>query len=115
MEMRRHSALFAERAILWLYWLVSGYGLRASRALLALALTVLAFAFLFNRWGFHPHQGFGRALLFSIESTSSLFREPHETGFALNVAGEILQLILRLLGPLLFGLTLLALRGRVKR
>ena len=33
MEMRRHAqtAPAAERAIIWLYWLISGYGLRALR------------------------------------------------------------------------------------
>ena len=41
MEMRRHSAPLAERAILWFYWMVSGYGLRASRALIALAATIV--------------------------------------------------------------------------
>ena len=63
----------AERGILWVYWLTSGYGLRGSRALIALALTVILFAFAFNAWGFRPDQSYGRALLFSIESTSSLF------------------------------------------
>lgn len=104
-----------ERVILWLYWLVSGYGLRASRALISLALTVVLFAFLFDWWGFRPDRGFGRTLLFSIESTSSLFRAPETEGSALTAGGEVLQVALRLLGPLFFGLTLLSLRGRVKR
>ncbi|WP_234337537.1 pentapeptide repeat-containing protein [Kitasatospora phosalacinea] len=48
MEMRRHdrSRPRAERRLLWLYWLVSGYGLRASRALswlvAAMGVTLLA-------------------------------------------------------------------------
>jgi hypothetical protein len=105
----------SERLILWLYWLVSGYGLRASRALIALAVTVVVFAFLFDWWVFRPDRGFGRTLLFSIESTSSLFRVPETEGFALTAGGEVLQVVLRLLGPLLFGLALLSLRGRVKR
>jgi uncharacterized protein YjbI with pentapeptide repeats len=105
----------SERLILWLYWLVSGYGLRASRALIALAVTVVVFAFLFDWWGFRPDRGFGRTLLFSIESTSSLFRVPETEGFALTAGGEVLQVVLRLLGPLFFGLALLSLRGRVKR
>ncbi len=109
------SAPRSERLILWFYWLVSGYGLRASRALIALALTVCVFAFLFDWWGFRPDQDLGRALLFSIESTSSLFRVPETNGFALTAGGEVLQVLLRLLGPLFFGLTLLSLRGRVKR
>jgi hypothetical protein len=105
----------AERLILWLYWLVSGYGLRASRALIALALTVVVFAFLFDLWGFQPDQNYGRTLLFSIESTSSLFRAPETRGAALTASGELLQILLRLIGPLFFGLALLSLRGRVKR
>jgi uncharacterized protein YjbI with pentapeptide repeats len=108
-------ALMAERLILWLYWLVSGYGLRASRALIALGLTVVVFAFLFDLWGFRPDRGFGRGLLFSLGSTSSLFRAPETEGFALTASGEVLQIVLRLLGPLFFGLALLSLRGRVKR
>ncbi|MFF2821178.1 pentapeptide repeat-containing protein [Kitasatospora cineracea] len=48
MEMRRHdrSRPRAERRLLWLYWLASGYGLRASRALswlvAAMGVTLLA-------------------------------------------------------------------------
>jgi hypothetical protein len=47
MEMRRHdrARTRGERGLLWAYWLVSGYGLRASRALtcllVAMAATVL--------------------------------------------------------------------------
>ena len=38
MEMRRHARTTptAEHAIIWLYWLISGYGLRALRSLAAL-------------------------------------------------------------------------------
>lgn len=122
MEMRRQSGPAhtasrpaGERLVLWLYWLVAGYGLRASRALSALAITVVLFALLFDWWGFRPDQGFGRTLLYSIQSTSSLFRVPELEGFALTPGGELLQVALRLLGPLFFGLTLLSLRGRVKR
>jgi hypothetical protein len=83
--------------------------------LIALAITVVVFALLFDWWGFRPDRGFGRTLLFSIESTSSLFRVPQTEGFALAAGGEVLQVVLRLLGPLFFGLALLSLRGRVKR
>jgi uncharacterized protein YjbI with pentapeptide repeats len=116
MEMRRRAARGVEHAILTLYWLVSGYGLRASRAFLALAVTVLAFAFAFDAWAFDPDGPFGKSLLFSAESTSSLFRVPTPPeGATLTDAGRALQMCLRLLGPLFFGLALLALRGRVKR
>jgi hypothetical protein len=110
-----HPTPTAERLVLWVYWLVSGYGLRASRALVALGLTIVLFALLLDWWGFRPARPFGSTLLFSIESTSSLFRVPETRGFMLTAGGEVLQVILRLLGPLFFGLALLSLRGRVKR
>jgi hypothetical protein len=117
MEMRRHDARAgrAERPTLWLYWLVSGYGLRGIRALVALLATILVFALLFWWVGFTPRPHFTRALLFSAESTSSLFRVPETPNTALTELGEALQIVLRLLGPLFFGLALLSLRGRVKR
>jgi len=112
------STPLSERLILALYWLVSGYGLRASRALTALLVTVVLFAVCFWAIGFGSQPpgrspDFIRALLFSVESTSSLFRVPDTPG--LTRIGEALQIVLRLIGPLFFGLALLSLRGRVKR
>ncbi len=52
----------AERWILLLYWLVSGYGLRASRALLALAITIaLLGAIPLTLWGTQLDLPRGRA------------------------------------------------------
>jgi hypothetical protein len=101
-----------ETAVLSLYWLVSGYGLRASRALIALAVTVACGAFLLTEFGFRHDVSYGRSLLFALESCISLLRAPSAP---LTRGGEIVTIALRLLGPLLFGLALLALRGRVKR
>jgi hypothetical protein len=117
MEMRRYSDRTprAERAIVRLYWLVSGYGLRASRAVAALLATILIFALLFWWRGFSPAPTFTRALLFSAESTSSLFRVPETPATSLTEAGEGMQIAVRLLGPLFIGLALVSLRGRVKR
>jgi uncharacterized protein YjbI with pentapeptide repeats len=112
---RRHTAPLPERVILWLYWLFSGYGLRASRALVALAVTIAVGAILLDLWGFQtdrPYNGYGRALLFSLESSISLLRAPQAK---LSAGGHVTQIVLRLAGPLFFGLALLALRGRVKR
>jgi hypothetical protein len=118
MEMRRHSrgrtqtrsGDFGERTVLWLYWLVSGYGLRASRALAALALTILVFALAL--WGFGlKNSDFSSALLQSIQGAA--FRGGDKD--VLTEAGQYIQIPLRLLGPLFFGLALLSLRGRVKR
>lgn len=109
----RHTPL-AERLVLWLYWLVSGYGLRASRALVALAITIAVGAALLSLFGFdadeRPESG---ALLFAVESSISLLRTPQTD--ILTDGGTVVQIVLRLAGPLFFGLALFSLRGRVKR
>lgn len=64
------EAARAERFTLLRYWLVSGYGLRASRALAALAPTIAVFAVCLYLWGFGD-QPLWRALLFSAESTTT--------------------------------------------
>jgi uncharacterized protein YjbI with pentapeptide repeats len=53
MEMRRHtrSSPWAERAIIWLYWLISGYGLRALRSLAALTILGVIIATALTGWG----------------------------------------------------------------
>jgi uncharacterized protein YjbI with pentapeptide repeats len=111
---------WSEWLVLWMYRVFSGYGLRSSRALFALLVTLFLFAWGFQAWGFDPDQNFWRSLLFSVESAPSLFRPPtlgKEAGeqIQLTYGGHVLQMGLRLLGPLFFGLALLALRGRVKR
>ena len=112
MEMRRHGEESGpERAIISLYWLVSGYGLRASRALIALVVTVLLFTCLFSIAGIRDGN-FWDDLVFSLQSTTNLLRGPAED---IPIEGELLEIGLRLLGPLFFGLALLSLRGRVKR
>jgi hypothetical protein len=60
----------------------------------------------------HPHGLFGDNLVFSLQSTTSLLRSPEEH---LSIKGRLLEIGLRLIGPLFFGLALLSLRGRVKR
>ena len=142
MEMRRHDpdTPWAERVILWLYWLVSGYGLRGLRALATLLVVVLLAAIGFAFWGFAPPQQPPRpvrvdtkgmlvyeqppaerpagvdelpaAVRFSAQSATALLRGPDR---ALTPLGEWLNMGLRLAGPVLVGLAVLALRGRVKR
>ena len=116
MEMRRHGALKrSDRAVLTLYYLISGYGLRAANALITLLVAVVAASFGLWAWGFDDAPSYTRALFVAIESTSSLLRTPDSHGLVATYAGEVIQIVLRLLGPLLIGLALLAVRARVKR
>ena len=120
MEMRRHTRSFipsrdaGERAILTAYWLVSGYGLRAWRAVAWLAVITAILALAFHLVGFTvPPQpaSYWTSLLYAFRATLSLT----DSEVKLTAWGELLQAVLRLTGPVLLGLALLALRGRVKR
>jgi uncharacterized protein YjbI with pentapeptide repeats len=127
MEMRRFASgprstgvagglsFWAERGILWSYWLVSGYALRAARALIALLITLVACGALLYWFGFSPRPSFSQATLLSAESSSSLLRPLQTPAYTLTSGGEVVDIALRLLGPLFLGLFLLSLRGRVKR
>jgi hypothetical protein len=130
MEMRRHAGRSTdtstntptgeasrgqvERAILTVYWLVSGYGLRAWRALAWLAALTAGFAIAFHLAGFtRPPQpiSYWTSLLYAFRATLSLTDSEVE----LTAWGKLLQGLLRLTGPVLLALTLLAIRARTKR
>jgi hypothetical protein len=130
MEMRRHAGRptgsstdnpngqashgQVERGILTVYWLVSGYGLRAWRALAWLAAVTAVFAVAFHLAGFtRPPQpvSYWTSLLYAFRATLSLTDNEVE----LTAWGKLLQALLRLTGPVLLGLTLLAIRARTKR
>jgi uncharacterized protein YjbI with pentapeptide repeats len=126
MEMRRHAkhprlrgfdiSAVTEWAILTLYWLVSGYGLRAWRALASLAVLALVASVIFAFWGFPEAAGWRDlrpALIHSAQATTALLRGPDPR--RLTEVGEWTQIALRLIGPLLLGLAVLSVRGRVKR
>lgn len=115
MEMRRHgSAPVGERLLLWLYWLISGYSLRPLRTLVTLVAVWLLFAELFIIGGFMQPVAFpfSRALQVSIASTVSLNVVSDQ---AFSSFGNWLRIPLRILGPMLYGLLALAIRGRIKR
>jgi hypothetical protein len=110
MEMRRHDreSNRAERCIVWLYWMFSGYGLRASRAFAWLAvLTVVGTLVAANRYCL----SFVEGLIFSLYALLPGL-QPNE---ALPAEGQFLNIVLTVLGPVLLALAVLALRGRVKR
>jgi len=121
MEMRRHdrgkdaigdqSRGRVSRIVLTAYWLLSGYGLRAWRSLAALVVVLAVSAAVFRLWGFTRPTPYWKSLLFAFRSTVSLT----DSQVNLTAWGGLFQVILRLTGPVLLALTLLALRGRVKR
>src|SRR6266542_1085581 len=103
-----------ERAILTGYWLVSGYGLRAWRALAWLAAVTAGFAVAFHLAGFtRPPQPVSdwTSPLYAFPATLSLTDDEVK----LTAWGKLLQGLLRLTGPVLLALTLLAIRARTKR
>ncbi|WLW55218.1 pentapeptide repeat-containing protein [Streptomyces sp. YU58] len=58
MEMRRHDRVgtpAGERGLLWGYWLLSGYGLRASRALAWLIAAMASTVLILMLWGLPTH------------------------------------------------------------
>jgi hypothetical protein len=100
--------------VLTAYWLVSGYGLRAWRAVACLAVVIAVLAIAFHLVGFaKPPQpvSYWTSLLYTFRATLSLTDDE----VTLTAWGKLLQGLLRLTGPVLLGLALLALRGRVKR
>jgi hypothetical protein len=116
MEMRRldRRTPWAERLILWLYWLVSGYGLRGLRALVSLAVVIVGLATLLHAVGFTTRpspSSFWGSLLYAANSTLSM----GDNQVRLTGWGQLLRITLRLAGPVLLGLTLLSVRNRVKR
>jgi hypothetical protein len=131
----RNPSPWAERRIIDLYWLFSGYALRAWRALAALLVvlgltTGLIFFFGFPEkapttaiTGTIPagpitlqsappavHRSLLQATVDSVEGAA--FRNPDPQ---LNLTGRSIQTGLRFVGPILIGLALLSMRGRVKR
>jgi hypothetical protein len=108
--------LWAEKVIIWAYWLLSGYGLKAWRAFAALLLVVTIGAVTLRTCGYAQPLSLGRATLVSVESASSLLRVTHSRGPGrVTPTGEVTEVALRLVGPLLVALWLLALRAGVKR
>ena len=116
MEMRRHDATrpFGERVVLWAYWLVSGYGLRPLRSVACLAVVLVTATWLTQTYGLAEPDGRDWWAVFAVVAGSAVSLMGQATS-ALNTTGEMIRLATRLLTPLLIGLTLLAVRGRVTR
>jgi hypothetical protein len=115
MEMRRHAPNTprAERLLLGLYWLASGYGLRGLRAVGLLLAFVLLAAVAIHGYGYTGGgQAWSRTLVYAAGAATRLVTPPNDV---LNETGQAIRIVMGLLGPLLLGLAVLAVRNRVKR
>lgn len=115
MEMRRHDSdtSLSDRLILTLYWLTSGYGLRASRSFLLLFTLVVIATVALQKFGFtNGPVGWSTAWLYVLKSVLPGFKS---TGVTLTFIGECIEIAVRFVSPILLALFFLALRGRVKR
>jgi hypothetical protein len=113
MEMRRldRTKSLWERALIWLYWLTSGYGLRGFRSLFWLLCTLLAGSFLMQEFGVKGHHSWTDSLVAAAQSmVPGLTVNP-----ALTNNGQAFEIALRIVGPALIALAVLALRNRVRR
>mgnify|MGYP005989499629 FL=1 len=130
MEMRRRSPdrwWSAERVLLTLYWLISGYGLRAWRAIawLAVVIGIAGWCFTNSDWVRPSLPASATPLvdpdsiawpwIFAGSEAISLFRPAGTAGVTLVGVGAGVDLAVRILGPVLLALTLLAIRNRTKR
>jgi uncharacterized protein YjbI with pentapeptide repeats len=134
MEMRRHAAreeakserryrhyrhsltATTEHIVLWLYWLMSGYGLRAWRALATLTIVIALAGVWFSQVGFNPPRpSLAVSWLYALQATISLEGRARQLSGQLTLPGELLRVGMRLMGPILLGLAVLSIRGRVKR
>lgn len=144
MEMRRAGATrMRDKTLLWLYWASSGYALRARRALVWLAVTIAATIAALTLAGF-PATGSGlkahgtltgptgpQPITVTVHQTDPVrtlsARAEKATEITLNAvifrgadtqlttAGRYIDILARLLGPLLLGLSVVAVRNQVKR
>ncbi|MEU3167271.1 pentapeptide repeat-containing protein [Streptosporangium sp. NPDC006930] len=115
MEMRRLASTkpSSEWIILTLYWLVSGYGLRAWRSLMILIIILTGSSVLIHRFGLINPVELADAFLFSIQNSLSINNA--KLSSSLNAVGSWIQVVQRVCAPAFIALALLALRGRVKR
>lgn len=104
---------WVETRLVFAYWALAGYGLRASRALCALAVLILGTAIVLEGAGFQPDQTFGHSVVFALGAALAFGTVPAYEG--ITTVGELAKIGLRVLGPACLGLMLLAIRGRLKR
>lgn len=113
MEMRRldRTTSLWDRLIVWTYWLISGYGLRALRSMFCLLCVFLAGSVLIRNFGLKKSHSWPTSFVASGQSLVPGL----SVSANLTSNGEAIQIALRIMGPVLLGLALLALRNRIRR
>jgi len=112
----------AESLVLWLYKYGGGYGVRPGRPFLTLLAGVLGATALGELGGAIAYvpdgvrgaqpASLGHSLVFVLRSALLL---PTGSSFVVDLEAEVIQIVFRVLGPLLLGLVALGLRARVRR
>lgn len=114
MEMRRldRRVSVPERAILTVYWMISGYGLRSLRAIIAILIALGVGAILLKNHGFvSPGVTFTDAVVGALESIIPGSKQE----LPLDLEGRMINVALKIAGPILIALAALAVRNRVRR
>jgi hypothetical protein len=113
MEMRRRDRTKTrwERALIWAYWLVSGYGLRGFRSLFWLLCSFLAGSALMQEIGLKGRHTWPVSVVAAAQSLVPGL----SVSAQLTNNGEAIEVVLRIAGPVLLGLTALAVRNRIRR
>lgn len=113
MEMRRWNAKrpWLERAFVWLYWLICGYGLRAGRAFVVWLLLVCSGALGLSRFGFEQRVSWQDAVLPALRATIPGF----PAWVSLTPEGVGIETALRVFGSTVIALFLLAVRSVLMR
>jgi uncharacterized protein YjbI with pentapeptide repeats len=116
MEMRRkgQSLFGTEGFVLFWYWLLSGYALRASRAFVALVIFTGVSTLLLYEFGFSHGVSVGHAVADGIQNSTNILGLQRDA--LINSGwGLVLYAAQHLIGTLLIGLTVVSFRGRLQR
>jgi hypothetical protein len=105
MEMRRHDESGPGRAAIVFSWLTDGYGLKPFRAIYSLVAFAVLIGVLFDIVGFETHQSLQRSLLHGFERTTAVIPGVPDRDLALTNVGIGIDIIARLVGAVLIGLT----------
>ncbi len=114
MEMRKYSKEenFLSQLVIWVYWLLSGYGLSVLRAFSALVSLIVLGAFAFYFFGINNDT---TAYLWALTAAFKASFPGLGSTPELSEYGELIQAFLRIIGTILYALLLLAIRSRVMK